>query len=210
MNKLLVCVLLGLSFAAPSCGQPSKGMDNCKAYYISARKKLNIYYTKKDTTLLRASSSDLNHSLLCPETRIAAVELKLSLLSLLKDYSGGCEFIKSLDETDFNVAYKKEMDYALFKGLQYEGKQDTVNSKKYFYEGATAIRLYLNQSGLEVKNPKFEEAYYNLFLMEQHFEPIALIEKEIDSLMIKYPEQDKFWTLLRGNLGVHKQVENHE
>ena len=130
-------------------------------YYI-IRNGISTYYKINEKLLLNKSLNNVEQALKCKETRYKAIDLKISLLILLKKYRNGYKFIDSLSEKDFKKGYKKKMNYNYFLALEYESKADTANRNKYFNEIIAHIQNYIQQENIS-KDKLNEEAYYDLF-----------------------------------------------
>jgi hypothetical protein len=140
------------------CNGQSKDLENCKLHYRKATANIDIYYQNKDTSLLKNALGDVEQSLECPETKKASIEIKIGILSLLKEYGNAYRYIDSLKDSDFKLKYKKMMDYNYFLALDRESKSDTIGRNRFIDSAKSLIQNYIN------KESKFdEEAYYDLF-----------------------------------------------
>ena len=151
-----VIILLG------SCNAQSKQLKDCQLSYKNAKADFSTYYKINEKLLLNKSLNNVEQALKCKETRYKAIDLKISLLILLKKYRNGYKFIDSLSEKDFKKGYKKKMNYNYFLALEYESKADTANRNKYFNEIIAHIQNYIQQENIS-KDKLNEEAYYDLF-----------------------------------------------
>lgn len=129
MKNIFNYLLYGLFFVAfANCIGHSK-RDSCKISYKTARAVLNSYYHSNDQTELLTALEDVNRSMQCPETRAASIELKISLLSLLKRFREGYQFVDSLSGSDFEKSYKKKTYSNFFTALEYESMLDMSQIK---------------------------------------------------------------------------------
>lgn len=175
-----------------SCNGQTGNKDVCKTNYISAKNKFNKFYTEKNPALLSDALKDVKKSLDCPETRMASIDLKISALSFLKEYNKAYEFIDSLAEKDFSKPYEKRMQYNYFKALDCESKLQNEDKKIYFDKAIAEIQNFIdNQKSFD------QEAYYNLFLVKSKILSPEQINKEIDNLKIKYPNDKDFFEALK-------------
>ena len=70
--------------------------------------KLHSFYSSNTQSLLNESLNDAEGAMNCPETRLGAIELKISLLILLQEFEAGYKFVFSLSEMDFELLYRKK------------------------------------------------------------------------------------------------------
>jgi hypothetical protein len=138
-------------------------------------------------------------AMLCKETRLQAVELKTSLLMLLRKYKLGYEFIDSLQQTDFNKEYRKGMNYNYFKAMEYETNGDTANAHKLYVEAANDVTHYIDTTNKG--NQIDQAAFYDLFFIKSKILSKEQIEKEIEEIVKKYPSNKDFFTTLKSTLG---------
>lgn len=174
-------------------------IDGCKTGIKNARSNLNTYYKSNDTTLLNDALPYTEQAMLCKETRLQAVELKTSLLILLRKYKLGYEFIDSLQQTDFNKEYRKGMNYNFFKAMEYETNGDTANAHKLYVEAANDVTHYIDTTNRD--NQIDQAAFYDLFFIKSKILSKEQIEKEIEEMVKKYPSNKDFFITLKSTLG---------
>jgi hypothetical protein len=180
---LLVC----FSFAFNgNCEAQKMAADSCKNHFITARKKLGLYYKTRDNTVLPEAIKTIELSLQCPETRRAAVELKLSLLSLQKQYRNAYYFVNTLSESDFKYSYRKKMNYDFFRALEYESKPDTLKRNVYLNKARAAIEKYIGEQSTHDDKSDMEP-YYDLIFIMKKMGSQQRLNTEIDRLKKKYP-----------------------
>jgi hypothetical protein len=121
-------------FTLFSCNSQSTKTDNCKLQFKAAKDSLNAYYRGNEESLLQSALENVERSIRCDEIRDKSIELKISLLILLKKYKIGYMFIDSLRRDDFKASYKKKMNYNYFLVLEHESKGDTTNRDKLLNE----------------------------------------------------------------------------
>jgi len=195
LNSLIsYCLLLNMGLFLISCEQSQN--DSCIIHFKSARNKLNSYYKTKDSFLLLLALNDAQHSLQCDKTKRGAIEIKLSVFALLKQYENGYKYVDSLSESDFALTYKKQMLYNYFLALHYESKEDSVTRNKYFHTIITGIDEYLRKQNSPKKEIN-QEAYLDLFSAKSKVVSAQKIKLEIDSLKEKYPQSKDFFETLR-------------
>lgn len=190
LQAFLNCILI-ITFLC-SCNGQTANKDVCKTSYINAKKKFNNFYTEKNPILLSDALKDVQKSLNCPETRSASIELKISALSLLKEYDNAYQFIDSLEEKDFSKPYEKKMQYNFFKALSYESKSKIADRDLYYNKALLEIQTFLNsQKTID------QEAYYELFMVKSRLLSSEQISDEITILKIKYPADKVFFESLK-------------
>ncbi|MEO6177904.1 MAG: hypothetical protein ABIP27_22300 [Flavobacterium circumlabens] len=175
-----------------SCNGRTANKDVCKTSYINAKNRFNKFYTQKNPVLLSNALKDVQKSLNCPETRSASIELKISVLSLLKEYDKAYHFIDSLEEKDFSKPYKKKMQYNFFKALSYESKSKIADRDLYYNKALVEIETFVDSQ----KNID-QEAYYELFMVKSRLLSSEQISDEINILKIKYPTDKIFFEALK-------------
>jgi hypothetical protein len=181
-----------------SCSGPSD-TNNCVTNYKLARNNYADYFKNKDSSLLKQALSDIEKSFECQKTKRGAIDLKIALLSMLKEYKKDYEFIDSLNENDFSKKYKKNMNYNLFRALDYKERGDTINHNKLLNETIENIHNYIQQESMP-QGEVDEEAYLDLFVMKKQLEKPEKIKAEINLLKKEYPQEGEFFDGLEGSL----------
>jgi hypothetical protein len=183
MLFFVICLL----FAVPgNADGQQNNVDSCKAHFIDARKSFNRFYKTKETYLLDDALKKSELSLHCPLTRIAGVELKISILSMQKQYRKGYQFIQTLNESDFKYRYRKEMGYNFLHSLESEDKGDIVSRNIYLIKAKNAVEQYI-----EKQNPNGNSSdispYYDLVFIMKRMGNTQKTNDEIAMLTTKYP-----------------------
>ena len=189
-----------------SCNGQSN-IDTCKLSYKNARNNLNNYYKNTDQSLILKALQEVNQSLQCQDTRHKAIDLKISLLAILKMYKNGYQFIDSLNENDFSAKYKKTMNHNYFLALEYEEKSDTANRNKLLNETVANIQNYIRQENMP-QGKLDEEAYYDLFFVKKKVMSLEKINAEIDLLKKQYPRDEEFFDALKSSMDEETKVVN--
>jgi hypothetical protein len=197
-NLYFGIICLPVIFFFETCkGQSANGIS-CYDNYNRAKKSLNNYYISNDKSLLDSSLQYSENALNCENTRRASIELKTSVLILLKDYKSGSEFINSLKKEDFQTPYGKTMymNYFLAEDLKY----NTQKKKSDSLLNAT-ISIIQNTIRLNGADSAFVEGYYyDLFFIKSKLLPFSKIVGELDSLKIKFPDKADFIDALKETL----------
>ena len=170
----------------------NQDITSCTSNFKIASNNYADYFKKKDSSLLKQALFHIEKSLNCQQTRRGAIDLKISLLSLLKEYKRGYEFIDSLNDNDFTAKYKKGMDYNYFLALEYEAKSDTANRNKLLNETVTNIQNYIRQKDISKENFP-EEAYYDFYFIKKRFMNFGEINAELNFLKKEYPQEKEFF-----------------
>lgn len=196
IKLLILCVVI---YLFNSCNGQTKDEGGCILYQKKARIKLNSYYKSNDKSLLREALKETERSLNCSKN-IGSIELKLSLLGLLKDYKSGYEYIETLADKDFRFKYKKKMNYHYFLAMDYSSKGDTLNRNKFLNEAVEDILSYLDDEEGVSNNKLNEELYYDLFSIKKLFTKKQKIDIEIDEIKKKYPNNVEFFETLKNSI----------
>jgi hypothetical protein len=200
MNKVLrvfIPIKISIITLAFSCNQEGKvnNANNCQKDFYSANANLNLYYKDSsrnhlDSTLFyidRSSSS-------CPEFKTRFVNLKLSVLILLKDGKKGHDFVSSLDSNDFYKVYTKNLYLRNFDAISYEKQGDTTKRNQEYSKLSSIIEKYLQ------KNPTDKEAYMDLFYTNVKLKGKAQVIREIDSLYKNRINDNNFVELVKKSI----------
>lgn len=160
IRKIMIYCLVLTSFS--NCKRQDNNFDDGISSYKNAEKNLEEYYKTKDDSLLYVALNNTEESFQCSQTRYEAISLKIDLLSQLKKYTWGYEFVDSLSESDFKIKYKKEMWHYYFHALESQSIGDTSSRNKYFMQIISGIQNYIrHQYFPDEKND--EEAWRDLF-----------------------------------------------
>ena len=190
--KRIISFSMVLACLVSSCNGQNSNVEQCKSHLKSAKKSFNSFYTEQNQKLLTEALKDVELSESCQETRLASIELKLSILSTKKDYQTAYKFVESLDKSDFTKPYRKNMQSNLFKALEYENKSDLKNHKLYLQKATTEIERYINE-----QKTIDQEAYYDLFLLKSKILSKSELDADIILLEKQYPADKDFFELLK-------------
>jgi hypothetical protein len=179
-----------------SCNGQSKEVEICQVSYKNAKLKLGKYGQDSDKFLIKEAMKHIDTAINCKETRKKSIELKISLLSILKEYKNAYEFIDSLSEDDFLKKYKKTMQYNFFRALEDESKGDISGRNKYFLEIIKEIESNI-KSEYATQKMIDEEAYYDLFFIKSKLLSKQEMKAEIGSLKKQYSDKEDFFDILK-------------
>ncbi len=126
----------------------------------------------------------------CDSIKAAVVELKIRLLSTLGKFKEGSKFIDSLQVSDFIYPYKKKLNHDNFIALNFASHNDTVNRNKVLRQMASDLGSYISNNHLTSK--EFQEAFLELTAIDS-----TAAYRQIDSLKIKYPNEEKFFNFFK-------------
>lgn len=171
MKKILLCLVLAIVLLN-ACNQHSE--QQCDLLLKMANDNLYQFYVTTDTLLL-VSAKNYIDSIDCNSFKYRVFNSKTTLLILLKKYSEGMEYIKSLNAADFNKPYQKNMYFKNFEALQCEVQGDTVKRNNLYMEIIDEIQSCL-------KNDINQEILFDLFLFKNKVETHEQILQEIELL----------------------------
>jgi hypothetical protein len=132
----------------------------------------------------------VNRCMQCDSIKAAVVDLKIRLLITLGKFKEGSEFIDSLQTSDFTYPYKKKLNHDNLIALNFVSNRDTISRDKVFREMADDLERYINSDNL--KSKEFQEAFSDLYSLKENFIDSTVLNRLIDSLKIKYPNEVKF------------------
>jgi hypothetical protein len=196
----IACVAIICSLLLAECKGQSTQSSDCKLEYSRARQSLNNFYRNNDQTQLTVSLAEVDSALPCKETNVKAVDLKITLLLLLKRYKEGYEFVKGLDSAAFYKPYQKMMKENWFMAHVYEEKGDTAARDGLYRKIVGGVENYI-ESENETNKPFDEVAYSDLLFVQGQFERSKAID-EIGRLEKKFPAEKDFFD------GVREMLDN--
>ncbi len=194
INKyLFILILLYLFYG---CEGQSANLDACKINIRIARENIKSFYQTNNKQLLLDAINNANQSVQCGPTRIAGVEIKLSIYMLLKEYKTGQTYLDSLKEEDFKLRYKKNFWYNYLGALEAESNSDTAERSKYYNKIIDNVDNYIktndSSSGMLDKEP-----YYDLFFIKSKILTREDFNKQVDNVEIKYRSDSTFLQSLK-------------
>jgi hypothetical protein len=193
-NKSII--LLSSFIFLNSCNGQMKSLEECRLSYKNARTKMNDYYKNSKISSLQESLNNVENSIKCPETRYESINLKISVLLLMKKYDDGYKFVDSLGEDDFNASYKKKLIFNEFRAFDYESKSDTANRNRLFSVIVDDIQKYIQNENM-TKDTLNDEAYILLFSFKKRLIGLEKVNMEIDSLKVRYPLKKDYFDDLK-------------
>ena len=182
-----------------SCNAQSN-VNNCTSAFKIAKNNYSDYFRSKDTVELIKGLANVEKALSCDVTRHAAIDLKISLLSLLKEYRRGYEFIDSLKEDGFLMKYKKNMNYNFFRAMNYKEANDSTNYSIFINRALRDVKSYIKNENNNTSGKFDEDAYYDLIFIKSQMERLEEVSHEIDSLKTKYPSEADFLEAIKSTL----------
>jgi insertion element IS1 protein InsB len=197
----LIIFLIGIFIfnGVTSCNTKQNKRRDCSLHYKTARIAFNAYYKTNDTTFLQEALGNAQQSMKCPETRYKSIQMKITLLILLKRYETGVMFMDSLSDDDFNARYKKKMSRDYFEALEYGAKSDTSNKNSLLKIIVSDLQKYI-QSAPVPKDSLDEEACLLFFGFQKQVYNLSYIYFEIDSLISKYPKESNYLNGMRSSI----------
>jgi len=174
-----------------SCNSQTQNADGCNVHYKNAKSSLNSYYRSENKDLLGCALEEVELYSKCFGKTQKSVELKISLLSLLKEYKKAFEYVNSLKDSDFKCTYKREMNSNYFLASLSGSKSDTVNRNEYLNKSVLSVQRYIDNSKFSgIKNN--QKAFYDLFNMKSLILSKQTLVKEIEDLKGPYPNDIEF------------------
>lgn len=159
--------------------------------YDNLKKATDLAYNSPDNRASLDSALILvNRCMRCDSIKAAVVDLKIRLLLTLGKFKEGSEFIDSLQESDFAFPYKKALTRDNFIALNFASQMDTVSRDKVYQKMSAYLNSYMKSNNL--KSKEFQEAFNDLNALPGNFIDSISLNRFIDSLLIKYPDQEKF------------------
>jgi hypothetical protein len=132
----------------------------------------------------------VNRCMQCDSIKTAVVDLKIRLLITLDKFKEGSEFVDSLHASDFTYPYKKELTHDNFIALNFASNMDTISRDKVYQKMAIYLNSYITSNNL--KSKEFQEAFTNLNALPRNSIDSISLDRQIDSLKIKYPNEERF------------------
>jgi hypothetical protein len=170
-----------------SCtAQQSK--STCELNYEKAKDELKEYSKSSKADYLSKAQLFLDSSLSCNETRKRSIERKIQIYFMQKAYKQGAKFVSTLEISDFNFEYEKDMYKNYLAGLEYDKANDLKNRDSVFKESIKNIENYIDKK----KFTTFNEdtlAFYNLYFTKSRIFESKIIINDIDALKQKFPNE---------------------
>lgn len=182
MNTKLISII-SLLFIIYSC-KGSNSEDTCLQLFNNAKENLNTYYETNNEMYLEISKQYID-SVNCESFTYKIFNIKISLYNLRKDYNGGINYIKSLDENKFYKPYQKTMYLNNFQILLNNDSTDKNNNDSLYNNTVIEIETYL-------KDKTDKEAILDLLTLKSKFLSKDSLLKEINSIKKTNKYEDDF------------------
>ena len=184
--------LLLILFALSCKQNTAEHSTDCDKTFKSASSQLNEYYLQNDREKLLMALSEIQLTIdSCREYKDRLGNLKLTVLALLKEYEWASAFVDSVDESKFDVPYKKDMYVNTYKALSFEQSGDTIERNKYLQKVVDEIEAY------SLNKTFSRDVIYDLYFTKAMFEPKDSLLLEIDQLKSEYPDELEFLEALK-------------
>ena len=188
-RKAVVLVHILFCFFCISCEGQEVNAKVCKENFTKALDNYNSYMLlNQNTSILEKALDDLEISLLCDETRKMSIELKISILLILKNFQDGEKFVNSLEEGDFKRLYKKDMYLYYFKSYLCNEEMCRLDNLK---KSESSITKYI-ESEINFE----EEAFYDLFFIISEMTSEEEFSQQILIYRTQYPNHKDFFDIL--------------
>jgi len=180
------------------CRGQTNDYDRCYKYLNKARKSFNELLLGKENKEIKVDSliSATDIAIECPATRMAAVELKCSILIRWKKYKEGYEFVESLKQEDFKLPYKKQLYWNYFHAYECEANIDTIGRNRYLNSIIKNVSRYILEKNTH-SNEIDKEAYYDLFFIKSRVLSSQEFDGQLNILMKKFPNDKEFLEALK-------------
>ncbi len=192
-HLLLLSFLVITSTVYCSCHFANDKQSNCLNDFRSASKL--AYTNSNNKASLESALTIIDKCMQCDSLRKSVIELKIRLLTALKKFKEGSDFIDSLQSSDFEYPYKKKLIHNNFIALNFTSNRDTRSGDSIFRKMSIDLENYINDNNL--KSKELHEAYIDLFSLKEKFLDSITINREVDSLKIKYPNNANFFDFLK-------------
>ena len=186
MSKNLIIVIFCFLFLC--CRGES---NDCKNSYQKAKINLNKYYEDRSSSHLDSALYYANQLSACTEYKVRAVNLKITVYTLLKKYEMGCKYLDSLNVTDFSLPYQKTLYMKTFEGLSFEQRDDYTKRNACYKEIVAEIERYLNT------NPLNKNAIADLFYTKLKYEEKKVVINEINLMQSQKKNDKEFFDALK-------------
>lgn len=171
-KKLSYCLILLITISLNACGHNAE--NRCDALLQKAKSSLYQFYISNDTLLLFKAKKYID-SVDCASFNYKVFDTKITLVLLLKEYSEGIEYVKTIDNSDFQKEYQKNMYLKSFEAMICEIQGDTIRRNRLYQEIVAEIQSYLNKTSNQ-------ETLIDFFTIKSKIATKAEILKEIDLL----------------------------
>ena len=188
INKILFAFLVVGQSLFYSCHIPHDREIICNDNFQKATDLAYKEPTNNDA--LDSALIIINRCMQCDSIKAAVVDLKIRLLIALGKFREGSEFIDSLQASDFTYPYKKTLYHDNFIALNFGSKMDTISRDKVYQKMVAYLDSYIKSNSL--KSKEFQEAFTDLNALPGNFIDSMSLNRQIDSLKIKYPNEIKF------------------
>jgi hypothetical protein len=194
MNRLLISIFLLVGqIVFYSCHISHDREIICEMNFKKAKDL--AYKNPTDFSALDSALNIVNRCMQCDSIKAAVVDLKIRLLLTLGKYDQGSKFIDSLQLSDFTFPYKKTLNHDNFIALNFAFKGNTISRDKVYNKMATDLESYIKENNL--KSKEFQEAFTELSSLQRNSANSLKLAALIDSLKIKYPDEERFLDFFR-------------
>lgn len=160
--------------------------NTCEQYYLNAKAQMNEYSKTADANYLSEAQKALDSSLSCNKIRKKVIERKIQNFILQEKYTEGAKFIDTLNIADFDLPYQKQMYINYLEGKNYESLRDKHKRDSVYKYSMSEIEKYIDIQHYK-SFPLDSTVYYNLYFVKSRIYDSNLINKDIDSLKLKFP-----------------------
>ena len=187
MTKLLLAFLTVGQILFYSCHIPHDREIICEDNFKKASDL--AYKNPTNKSILDSALLIVNRCTQCDSIKKSVTVLKIRLLITLEKFTGGSNYVDSLELSAFEYPYKKKLNHDNFVALRFASNKDTISRNNVYRQMTADLEKYISRNNLNKK--EFEEAFIDLSTLKQNLVD-TIGNREIDSLKIKYPDNAKF------------------
>ncbi len=193
MTKLLLSFLAVAQFFFYSCHIPHDREIICQDNF---KKASDLAYSNPTSkSALDSALLIVNRCMQCDSIKKSVTDLKIRLLITLGKFTEGSHYVDSLELSAFTYPYKQKFNHDNFVALNFASKKDTINRNNAYRQMISDLENYINSNNLKQK--EFQEAFIDLFTLKEKLVDTIVINREIESLKIKYPDDANFFDFFK-------------
>lgn len=193
MAKFVLLFLVITSIQYCSCQIKQDKQNTCLSNFKKVSKI--VYNNPTKIASLDSALTIVNRCMKCDSIKKSVIDLKIRLLLALQKFKQGADFIDSLQSSDFEYPYKKKLIHDNFNALSFASSKDTMSRNNIFQKMIIDLEKYINSNSL--KSKELQEAYTDLFSLKEKFLDSITINRQVDSLKIKHPNNADFFDFLK-------------
>ncbi|MBC7425391.1 MAG: hypothetical protein H7321_02550 [Bacteroidia bacterium] len=199
--NLKLIILFALALASCTNNKSIESND-CKVKYFEASRLRNQF--DNSDSLRKALNIADQYGKHCPDYNKRFIDLKITLLILLKEYDRGVLLIDSLNPDSFQNSYTHLMYLNSFKARSSFARKDSIAGIKYLKEIESKIQIDIKKNGFKT------ETFFDLFATQAYYKSKEFIHKEIDDYAVIYPSEKEQLELIKNSINDIIEQQNLE